>query len=84
MIQIILKPPDTFDITRHPNKHLSFGAGIHFCLGNLLARLEAQCVLPIVLQKFPDLRLITKTPEWIGGTTFRGIKSFFVTASRNR
>lgn len=70
--------PDEFDITRDSNKHLSFGAGIHFCIGRMLARLEAQTVFPIVLEKFPNLKLVAKEPEWIGGTTFRGIKSFFV------
>lgn len=70
--------PDTFDITRNPNKHLSFGAGIHFCIGQVLARLEAQIVFPIILEEFPNLELVTKDPEWIGGTTFRGLKSYIV------
>lgn len=70
--------PDRFDITRNPNKHLSFGAGVHFCLGQVLARLEAQIVFPIILEKFPQLQLVTQDPEWVGGTTFRGIESFFV------
>jgi cytochrome P450 PksS len=45
------------DITRDPNRHVSFGLGAHFCLGALLARLEARVALPALLRRFPDLRL---------------------------
>jgi pimeloyl-[acyl-carrier protein] synthase len=49
--------PDRLDVGRDPNHHLSFGRGIHFCLGAPLARLEAQIALPLLLNGFPDLRL---------------------------
>ena len=45
---------DTFDIHRKIDHHLSFGYGIHFCLGAALARLEARVALDEVLQRFPD------------------------------
>ncbi len=56
--------PDTFDVTR-PNarEHLSFGYGIHHCLGNLLAKLQAKIVLEEVTRLAPDLRLVE--PETI-------------------
>jgi cytochrome P450 len=50
--------PATFDV-RRPNArdHLSFSAGVHFCLGAALARMEAQAVLLRLFERFPDLRL---------------------------
>jgi cytochrome P450 len=49
--------PDTFDIRRSPNKHLSFGQGPHTCLGAPLARLEAGLAFPRLLERLPVLAL---------------------------
>jgi cholest-4-en-3-one 26-monooxygenase len=51
--------PERFDIYRHPNNHVAFGFGSHFCLGNQLARLELTAMTRRVLQRLPDLRLAT-------------------------
>ena len=69
--------PGTFDITR-PNarEHLSFGYGIHYCLGNQLARLQARIALQEVARRAPGLRLAD--PETI---TFRENISFRVPES---
>jgi cytochrome P450 len=56
--------PDVFDPTRTPNAHLSFGAGIHFCLGAPLARLELAVALPILFARLPGLR-------WAGAPRYR-------------
>ncbi|CAM3598292.1 cytochrome P450 [Paracoccus nototheniae] len=46
---------DAFDITRHPNLHLAFGAGVHVCLGNNLARLNMDILFTALLARAPDL-----------------------------
>ena len=55
--------PHKFDITRHPNPHLSFGTGVHFCLGFQLARAEASIGIQRILDRFLDLRLATHPDE---------------------
>ncbi|HEX6292827.1 MAG TPA: cytochrome P450 [Herpetosiphonaceae bacterium] len=55
--------PDTFDITRTPNKHIAFGHGIHFCLGAPLARLEGKIALRTLIARYPELRLAVEPSE---------------------
>ena len=50
--------PDEFSLDRERNRHLSFGLGVHFCLGAPLARLEARVAMRTLLQRCPDLRLL--------------------------
>jgi cytochrome P450 PksS len=54
-----------FDITRKPNPHLSFGTGVHFCLGFQLARAEAAIAFECVLARFPDIRLAVDPAELV-------------------
>src|SRR5579871_4290234 len=49
--------PEKLDITRKPNRHLSFGTGIHFCLGHQLARIEAMAALEALFTRWPKLAL---------------------------
>ena len=49
--------PDTFDITRTPNRHIAFGSGIHYCLGAPLARMEGAIAINALLRRLPDLQL---------------------------
>ncbi len=51
--------PDAFDITRSPNHHIAFGSGIHYCLGQYLARIEGQEIFAALAERFPKLRLET-------------------------
>jgi len=67
--------PDRFDIHRENNKHLSFGSGIHFCLGAALARMEAEITFTAMLRRFPKLRLARQKIRWRKGITFRGVEA---------
>ena len=65
--------PATFDPARIPKPHVSFGAGLHFCVGAPLARLELQVALPILFERLPRLRL-TETPHYADVYHFHGLK----------
>ena len=67
--------PDRLDITRSNVRPLSFGGGIHFCLGAQLARIEAEVAIATLLRRLPDLRLDdAQTPEWRPTFVLRGLK----------
>lgn len=64
--------PDRFDISRRPNRHLSFGLGVHICAGNALARLEAAIAFRKLFVRFPGLQLVAP-PEFSSRLRFREI-----------
>jgi cytochrome P450 len=67
--------PDRLDITRPNVRPLSFGGGIHFCLGAQLARIEAEIAISTLLRRLPDLRLDdADNPEWRPTFVLRGLK----------
>jgi cytochrome P450 len=69
--------PDRLDLARADNPHITFGAGIHFCLGAPLARLELAESYGALLRRAPGLRLV-REPEWQPGYVIRGLKELFV------
>jgi cytochrome P450 len=73
--------PERLDITRPPTHHVSFGQGIHFCLGAPLARLETQIVLRLLMERPGDLRL-AGAPAWKENTVLRGLRYLPVTFGR--
>jgi len=72
------KDPDRLDITRKDIRPLSFGGGIHVCIGQHLARLETNIVLVELARRFPGLELCDEEPEWLGGITARGLRKLKV------
>lgn len=70
--------PNTLDITRDPNRHLSFGQGIHYCVGAPLARMEGQIAINTLLRRMPDIQLAVPPASlrWNKGLALRGLKSF--------
>ncbi len=67
--------PDRLDIARHPNRHVAFGTGIHFCLGAPLARLEAPIAFNSILARLPKISLATSVVEWRESIGVRGLKT---------
>jgi hypothetical protein len=77
----IFENADALDLTRSPNPHIGFGAGIHFCIGAPLARMEMTTALPQLVKRFPNLTLIS---EPVRRPTFvlRGYESVPVSAEK--
>jgi len=55
--ETVFSTPESMDLTRDPNPHIGFGAGIHFCIGAPLARLEMSVSLPALWEKYPHMQL---------------------------
>jgi cytochrome P450 PksS len=66
--------PERLDLERRPNRHVSFGTGIHFCLGHQLARIEGMCALQALFTRWPRLRLAV-TPDQIRWRKRPGLRS---------
>jgi cytochrome P450 len=71
----VFAEPDRFDVTRGDSRHISFGFGIHYCLGAPLARLEGQIAAAALVERLPDLALAIEVPEWSDSFVLRGVKS---------
>lgn len=74
----VFENPDSLVITRDPNPHIGFGAGIHFCIGAPLARMEMSVALPALMTRFPDIQL-SGEPTSRGTFVLRGWESVPIT-----
>ncbi len=71
----VFADPDRFDVTRGDSRHLSFGFGVHFCLGAPLARLEGQIAVKALVESLPALALAVDEPDWSDSLVLRGVKA---------
>ena len=74
--------PDRFDVHRDNSQHLTFGYGLHFCLGASLARLEGRVALDEVLKRFPDWEVDYENARVAPTSTMRGWDSMPVVVTR--
>ena len=77
--ETVFSSPEMMDLTRDPNPHIGFGAGIHFCLGAPLARLEMSVSLPALWERFPSMQLAgdaVRRPTFV----LRGYESVAISA----
>jgi len=72
--ETIFDRADELDLTREQNPHIGFGAGIHFCLGAPLSRIEMSASLPLLFERFPNLELV-ETPKRRPTFVLRGYES---------
>ncbi|HEX6359871.1 cytochrome P450 [Actinophytocola sp.] len=75
---LVFESPDVLDVGRTPNAHLGFGAGIHYCVGAPLARVEIEAALEALITRLPGLRLAgepERRPEFV----IRGLRNLPVT-----
>lgn len=70
--------PDTLDITRDEGSPLSFGHGIHYCLGAPLARMETAIAFETLFRRLPNIALIDETPDWSSKVAFHGLNTLHV------
>jgi hypothetical protein len=71
--------PDGLDVARRDVRPLSFGGGIHFCVGAPLARMEAEIVISSLLRRLGDLELAVDEPVWRSNSVLRGLVALPVT-----
>ena len=78
----VFDDPDRLDVGRSQGSHLSFGRGIHHCLGAPLARLEGRVVIEMLLERFSQIELLAKRPRFRKGIVLRGLQSLMVRCVR--
>ena len=76
---VVFADPERFDVGRTPNPHLGFGAGIHFCLGAPLARVEIQSVLAALRTRLPGI-VLAQEPQRRPEFVIRGLRALDVAA----
>jgi len=71
--EAVFATPDHFDIVRRPNPYISFGHGVHNCIGRMLALLEAKVMIRTIIQRF-EIISIAGPLEWSASTIAKGVR----------
>jgi cytochrome P450 len=79
--ETVFENADRFNMHRANNRHLAFGSGVHFCLGDWLARKQAQLAVLAFFQKFPRVSLAEQQLSWHKNLAIRNLKSLMVNFS---
>ena len=74
----VYENPDELDLTRKNDYPLSFGPGIHFCLGNQLARMELELAFNSIYRRFSKIEILDEKMDWNSSIALRGLRSFNV------
>jgi pimeloyl-[acyl-carrier protein] synthase len=77
----VFADPNHFDIGRTPNPHLTFGGGVHYCIGAPLARLEAEIAFGRLLAAWPDLQIAPDGAAWRSLVNLRGLERLVIAPS---
>jgi cytochrome P450 len=75
--------PDEFRLDRKPNEHIAFGSGIHFCIGNALARIESRAAIEMLARRLPHLAR-AGSPTRIASPVLRGLRSLPVVVTATK
>jgi cytochrome P450 len=67
----VFENADEFIIDRNPNKHLGFGGGAHYCLGDWLARIQTQMMISTLLERYKTIELLNPDPQWNNNLAIR-------------
>ena len=81
LVSALFDDPDTLDIGRGEKSHVSFGRGIHYCLGASLAVLEARIAFATLLHRFPSITLAAE-PRYRDGVALRGVEQLWIEVER--
>jgi len=74
----VFENPDRLDVGRDARLHLSFGSGIHYCLGASLARMQGRIAIEMLLERFRSIRLLQDRPRYRPSVILRGLESLQV------
>ena len=77
--QVQFPDADLLDLTRTPNRHLSLGVGIHYCMGAALARREGHIAFNRLFVRLPGMQLADDSIEWNDTVAVRGLKHLRIT-----
>ena len=76
----VFSVPEQLDLTRRETTNLSFGRGLHHCLGAMLARAEARLAFAGLLERFSEMRLLTESPPFKDNVVLRGLRALPIAA----